>query len=475
LIQVNNKQNNKTYLIILFIAVARRNIMFKKILIANRGEIACRVIRACRELGIKTVAIHSEIDRESMHVKLADQAICIGYASVSESYLNIPSIIAAAEISNADAIHPGYGFLSENTYFAEVCEACKLKFIGPSKESIEQMGDKISAIELMKKHGVPTIPGENGPINANEPKIFEIAKKIGYPVIIKATAGGGGKGMRIVVSEETLQNAVIMAQVEAKASFGNPNVYMEKYIEESYHIEFQVLGDKYGRTAYLPERDCSIQRRHQKLIEESPSSLINETLRKKIGKAARNVAAAIKYVTVGTVEFLVDKKGRFYFMEMNTRIQVEHPITEMITGIDLVKEQIKLAAGEKLSIVSEKIKILGHAIECRINAEDPDKDFIPSPGKIGKLFLPGGPGIRLDTHVYSGYTISPFYDSLIAKIIAFAKDRNEAIIRMQRALREIEIEGIKNTSSLHSKIMANEIFRKGSVSTNFLTKHIFGK
>jgi acetyl-CoA carboxylase biotin carboxylase subunit len=449
--------------------------MFKKVLIANRGEIACRVIRACRELSIKTVAIHSEIDRESMHVQLADQSICVGSASTSESYLNIPNIIAAAEISGADAIHPGYGFLSENTYFAEVCEACGLKFIGPSKESIAQMGDKIAAIEIMRKSGVPIVPGSNGPVDANDPKIFSLAKKIGYPIIIKATAGGGGRGMRIVVSEETLQNSIVMAQTEAKAVFGNPDVYMEKYIEEPHHIEFQILGDKYGKIAYLPERDCSIQRRHQKLVEESPSSLISESLRKKMGKAARNVAAATKYVTVGTVEFLVDKKGNFYFMEMNTRIQVEHPVTEIITGIDLVKEQIKLAAGEKLSIASEKIKILCHAIECRINAEDPDRDYTPSPGKIGKLFLPGGPGIRVDTHVYSGYTIPSFYDSLIAKVIAFGNDRNEAIKRMQRALGEIEIEGIKNTSSLHSKIMSNEKFCRGSVSTDFIPKYILGK
>ncbi|GHT66065.1 acetyl-CoA carboxylase biotin carboxylase subunit [Endomicrobiia bacterium] len=447
--------------------------MFKKVLIANRGEIACRIIRACRELSIKTVAIHSEIDRGSMHVKLADQAICVGQATASESYLNIPSIIAAAEISGADAIHPGYGFLAENTYFSEVCEACGIKFIGPSKESIEQMGDKISAIKLMKKSGVPTIPGSDGPVNADDPKIFDIAKKIGYPVIVKATAGGGGKGMRIDVSEETLRNTIIVAQTEAKAAFGNSDVYMEKCIEEPHHIEFQILGDKYGRTAYPPDSDCSIQRRHQKLVEESPSPLIGEALRKKMGKAARNAATAVKYVTVGTVEFLVDKKDRFYFMEMNTRIQVEHPITEMVTGLDLVKEQIKLAAGEKLSIVSEKVKILGHAIECRINAEDPDKDFIPSPGTIGKLYLPGGPGIRLDTHVYSGYTIPPYYDSLIAKIIAFGSNRGESIAKMQRALREVEIEGIKNTSSLHSKIMSNEKFRRGSVNTNFLSKYIF--
>jgi len=449
--------------------------MFKKVLIANRGEIACRVIRACREMGIKTVSIHSEADRESMHVKLADQSICVGPASASESYLNIPSIIAAAEISGADAVHPGYGFLAENTYFAEVCEACGIHFIGPSKESIEKMGDKIAAIDLMKKAGVPTVPGSDGAVNAEDPKLFALAKKIGYPVIIKATAGGGGKGMRIVNSDGELKNAITMAQAEAKASFGNPDVYMEKYVEEPHHIEFQVLGDKFGRVAYLPERDCSIQRRHQKLVEESPSPLLNATLRKKMGKAAKNAAEAVKYVTVGTVEFLVDKHDNFYFMEMNTRIQVEHPVTEMITGIDLVKEQIKLAAGEKLSFDSEKINILGHAIECRVNAEDPDKDFIPSPGKIGMLYLPGGPGIRVDSHVYSGYTIPPFYDSLIAKIIAFGADRDEAIARMSRALKEVEIEGIKNTSTLHSKIMANEQFRKGSFATDFLPKYVFGR
>ncbi|MDR1400820.1 MAG: acetyl-CoA carboxylase biotin carboxylase subunit [Endomicrobium sp.] len=449
--------------------------MFEKILIANRGEIACRIIRACRELGIKTVAIHSEVDRESMHVKLADKAICVGNASASESYLNIPSIIAAAEISGADAVHPGYGFLSENTYFAEVCETCGLKFIGPSKKAIEQMGDKITAIKLMKKSGVPVIPGSEKLVNINDSKIFAMAKKIGYPIIIKASTGGGGKGMRIVVSEETLQSSVVTAQTEAKTSFGNSDVYMEKYIEESHHIEFQILADKYGRTTYLPERDCSIQRRHQKLLEESPSPLISDALRKKMGKVARNAASSIKYATVGTVEFLLDKKGNFYFMEMNTRIQVEHPVTEILTGIDLVKEQIKLAAGERLSIDSEKIRITGHAIECRINAEDPDRDFAPSPGKIGKLFLPGGPGIRLDTHVYSGYTIPPFYDSLIAKIIALGKSREEAIAKMQRALGEVEIEGIKNTSSLHSKIMANEEFRSGNVDTSFLSKHIFEK
>jgi acetyl-CoA carboxylase biotin carboxylase subunit len=448
--------------------------VFNKILIANRGEIACRIIRACKELGIKTVAIHSDSDRDCMHVKLADQSICVGPANASESYLNIPSIIAAAEISGADAIHPGYGFLAENTYFAEVCEVCNIKFIGPSKESIKRMGDKIEAIAFMKSAKVPVVPGSDGPVNGEDPKIFSLAEKIGYPVIIKASAGGGGKGMRIVPSSESLKNAIVLAQTEAKAAFGNADVYMEKYIEEPRHIEFQVLGDKFGNVCYLPERDCSIQRKHQKLVEESPSTFINEKLRKAMGRAARQVAKAAKYVTVGTVEFLVDKKGHFYFMEMNTRIQVEHPVTEMITGIDLVKEQIKLAAGNKLSFSSDKIKILGHVIECRINAEDPDRDFIPSPGKIGNLFLPGGPGIRVDTHVYSGYTIPPFYDSLIAKIIAFGANRDEAIARMSRALGETEIGNIKNTASLHSKIMMNAKFRKGSVATDFLPKYLFG-
>lgn len=448
--------------------------MFKKILIANRGEIACRIIRACREMGIKTVAIHSEIDRESLHAKMADQAICIGPNPATESYLNIPSIISAAEISGADAIHPGYGFLAENTYFAEVCESCGIKFIGPSKSSIERMGDKIAARKLMQKAGVPVVPGSDGAVSADDPEIFKLAKKIGYPVIVKATAGGGGKGMRVVVTEEALKNAIVMAQTEAKAAFGNPDVYMEKYIEEPRHIEFQVLGDVKGKVVYLPERDCSIQRRHQKLLEESPSPFINDSLRKKMGKAAAAAAAAVDYVTVGTIEFLVDKYGHYYFMEMNTRIQVEHPVTEMITGIDLLKEQIKLAAGERLTFDSKDIKILGHAIECRINAEDPDRDFIPSPGKVNQFIAPGGIGIRVDSHVYAGYTIPPFYDSLIAKIIAHGTDRAEAIVRMQRALKEITVEGIKTTTPLHKKVLANNVFASGNVCTDFLPKHIFG-
>lgn len=449
--------------------------MFKKILIANRGEIACRVIRAARELGIKTVAIHSEADKESMHVTMADESICVGPASASESYLNIPSIISAAEITGADAIHPGYGFLSENTYFAEVCESCGISFIGPRRSSIEKMGDKIAARQLMIKSKVPVVPGSDGPVSADDPEIFKLAEKIGYPIIIKATAGGGGKGMRVVVSEEALKNSIIMAQTEAKANFGNPDVYMEKYIEEPHHIEFQIMGDCKGKVVYLPERDCSIQRRHQKLVEESPSPFISESLRKKMGKAAQSAAEAVGYITVGTVEFLVDKHSNFYFMEMNTRIQVEHPITEIVTGIDLVKEQIKLAAGERLEIDSSSIKIKNHAIECRINAEDPEKDFIPSPGKIGKLYLPGGAGIRVDTHVYSGYTIPPFYDSLIAKIIAYAPTREETISKMSRALKEVIIEGIKNTAPLHAKIMNNEYFHQGNICTDFLPKYVFNK
>lgn len=447
--------------------------MFKKILIANRGEIACRVIRAAKELGIKTVAIHSEADKESMHVTMADESVCVGPASASESYLNIPSIISAAEITGADAIHPGYGFLAENTYFAEVCESCGITFIGPKRSSIEKMGDKIAARQLMIKSKVPVVPGSDGPVSADDPDIYKIAERIGYPVIIKATAGGGGKGMRVVVSQEALKNSIIMAQTEAKANFGNPDVYMEKYIEEPHHIEFQIMGDCKGKVVYLPERDCSIQRRHQKLVEESPSPFISESLRKKMGKAAQSAAEAVGYITVGTVEFLVDKNMDFYFMEMNTRIQVEHPVTEIVTGIDLVKEQIKLAAGERLSFDSSAIKIKNHAIECRINAEDPDKDFIPSPGKIGKLYLPGGPGIRVDTHVYSGYTIPPFYDSLIAKVIAYAPTREETISKMSRALKEVIIEGIKNTAPLHAKIMANEYFHEGNICTDFLPKYVF--
>jgi acetyl-CoA carboxylase biotin carboxylase subunit len=449
--------------------------MFNKVLIANRGEIACRVIRACKELGIKTVAVHSDVDRECLHVKMADQSVCIGPGPARESYLNIPSIISAAEITGADAIHPGYGFLSENTHFADVCDSCHIKFIGPGKEAIEKMGDKIMARNLMIKAGVPVVPGSDGPVSVDDPKLFKIAKNIGYPVMVKASAGGGGKGMRIVASEEVLKSSIQMAQAEAKAAFNNDSVYIEKYIEEPRHIEFQILGDSSGRVIYMPERDCSIQRRHQKLIEESPSPFVGPSLRKKMGKAARHAAEAVKYVTVGTIEFLVDKKGSFYFMEMNTRIQVEHPVTEMITGIDLVKEQIRLAAGERLGYDSDDVHILGNAIECRINAEDPDKDFMPSPGKLNQFIAPGGPGVRVDSHMYSGYSIPPLYDSLIAKIIVLGYNRKEAVMRMTRALDETVIDGIKTTVPLHKRILLNGEFLKGNACTDFLPKHIYGK
>jgi acetyl-CoA carboxylase biotin carboxylase subunit len=425
-------------------------------------------------MGIKTVAVHSEPDHDCLHVRLADESICIGPGPATESYLNIPSIISAAEITGADAIHPGYGFLAENTYFADVCESCHIKFIGPDKSSIERMGDKIRARQLMIKRGVPVVPGSDGPVKADDPDLFKTAKKIGYPVIIKASAGGGGKGMRVVASEEALKNAIAMASAEAKASFNNDAVYMEKYIEEPRHIEFQILGDVKGNVVYLPERDCSIQRRHQKLLEESPSPFVDSALRKKMGKAARLAAEAVDYVTVGTIEFLVDKHGHFYFMEMNTRIQVEHPVTEMITGVDLVKEQIRLAAGEKLSFDSDDIKILGHAIECRINAEDPDRDFMPSPGKVTQFIAPGGPNVRVESHVYCGYTIPPFYDSMIAKVIAMDATRDMAIAKMQRALKEMVIEGVKTTKALHIKIMENEVFQGGDIATDFLPKHFYG-
>ncbi len=445
--------------------------MFKKILIANRGEIALRIIRACKEMGIRTVAVHSEEDRESLHVKVADESVCIGPAQSSESYLNIPNIISAAEITGADAVHPGYGFLAENSYFAEVLQSCNIKFIGPSKEAILKMGDKVQARAIMDKAGVPIIPGSVGVISTAEEAV-KLVRKIKYPVIVKAAGGGGGKGMRIVQNEEALKNAILTAQNEAKRAFGNPEVYIEKYVEEPRHIEFQIMADARGDVVYLPERDCSIQRRYQKLLEESPSTVISDKLRKKMGKAACRAARAVKYVTVGTVEFLVDKDGDYFFMEMNTRIQVEHPVSELVTGIDLVKEQIRLAAGERLDVDQDEIEVKGHAIECRINAEDSDKDFIPSPGKITKFIVPGGPGIRVDTHVYQGYTIPPYYDSMIAKILSYGHDREEAIIRMQRALSEFVIEGVKTTIPFHQKILANQYFKKGEVFTNFIQKRI---
>jgi acetyl-CoA carboxylase biotin carboxylase subunit len=439
--------------------------VFKKVLVANRGEIALRVIRACKELGIKTVAIYSEADRYSLHVRFADEAICIGPPPSKESYLNIPRIIAAAEITGADAIHPGYGFLAENEDFAEICESSGIKFIGPSAESIRLMGDKATAKDTMKKAGVPVVPGSEGTINdLNE--ALHVANKIGFPVIIKATAGGGGKGMRVAKSSEEFERLFILARNEAEAAFGNPEVYIEKYIEEPHHVEIQVLGDQYGNVIHLGERDCSIQRRHQKLIEESPSPIVDEELREAMGAAAVAGAKSVNYEGAGTIEFLVDNKKNFYFMEMNTRIQVEHPVTEELYGIDLVKEQIKIAAGARVK--KFKVKPKNWVIECRINAEDPDKDFRPSPGTITVFHQPGGIGVRTDTHVYAGYTVPPFYDSLIAKLIVKGSDRFDAIKKMERALEEFIIEGVKTTIPFHLKVMRDENYRNGKFDTHFL-------
>ncbi len=434
--------------------------MFSKILIANRGEIAVRIIRACKELGIRTVAVYSEADGSSLHVKYADEAICIGTAPSSNSYLKISNIISAAEITDVDAIHPGYGFLAENAHFAEICEECNIKFIGPSPQSIRLLGDKMAAKETMRKTGIPLIQGSLKIIK-NKEEAIKTAQRIKYPVIIKAVAGGGGRGMRIAHNDITLAGALIAAQAEAGAAFGNPDVYIEKYIENPRHIEFQILADKYGHVLHMGERDCSIQRRHQKLVEESPSSGIDQKLRKKIGDTAVRAAKAANYTNVGTVEFLLNKDNSFYFMEMNTRIQVEHPVTEMVTGIDLIKEQIRIAAGERLNFNPDDIKISGHAIECRINAEDPDNDFMPCPGKIEVFNTPGGRGVRLDTHVYQGDTISPGYDSMMGKLIVHGKDRTEAINICKRALDEFTIEPIKTTVSFHKKVMNSPAFLKG--------------
>ncbi|MCC6759436.1 MAG: acetyl-CoA carboxylase biotin carboxylase subunit [Candidatus Omnitrophica bacterium] len=443
--------------------------MFSKILIANRGEIALRVIRACREMGIKTVAVYSEADATSLHVRFADEAVCIGPAQSSESYLNIPAIISAAEITDVEAIHPGYGFLSENAHFAEICESCNITFIGPTPETIRLMGDKVQARETVRKIGVPLTPGGKGIIK-NQQEALKVAKEIKYPVIIKAAAGGGGKGMRVCHNDVTLTSSFNIAQKEAEANVGNPNVYIEKYITDPRHIEIQILADKYGNVIHLFERDCSIQRRHQKLLEEAPSPALDSKLRKKIGETAVKVAKACNYRGVGTIEFLLNSNGEFYFMEMNTRIQVEHPVTEMITGIDLIKEQIKVASGEKLKIKQEDVKINGCAIECRINAEDPNNNFMPSPGKIAELNLPGGFGVRVDTHIYSGYSIPPFYDSMVAKLIVHDKTRPEAIRKMRRALEEFYISPIKTTIGLHSEILEHPLFVEGKISTHFLEK-----
>ena len=439
--------------------------MFKKILIANRGEIALRVIRTCKEMGIKTVAVYSTADKDSLHVRFADEAVCIGPAQSAKSYLQIPNIIAAAEITNADAIHPGYGFLSENAKFSKVCQEHNIKFIGATPEQIEGMGDKATAKATMIKAGVPCIPGSKGLLKDLADAKAQ-AKKIKYPVIIKATAGGGGKGMRIVWKEDEMEKSWDSAKQEASASFGNDGIYMEKFIEEPRHIEIQIAGDQYGNACHLSERDCSIQRRHQKLVEETPSPFMTDELREKMGQAAIKAAKAVKYEGVGTVEFLVDKNREFYFMEMNTRIQVEHTITEEVINYDLIKEQIKIASGEKISGKNHYPTM--HAIQCRINAEDPYNDFRPSPGKITEYHEPGGHGIRIDTHVYAGYTIPPHYDSMISKLITVAQTREEAILKMRRALDEYIIEGVKSTIPFHRKLMVDESFNKGDFTTKFM-------
>jgi len=444
--------------------------LFNKILIANRGEIALRVIRSCKELGIKSVAVYSEADRDALHVRFADEAVCIGPPPSRESYLNIPRIIAAAEITNADAIHPGYGFLAENAQFSEICQSSGIKFIGPKPEMITAMGDKASAKDTMRKAGVPVIPGSDGTIEDIK-KAKEVADGVGYPVIIKATAGGGGKGMRLAWKAEEFERQFQMAQTEAEAAFGNRSVYIEKYVEEPRHIEIQVLGDQHGEVTHLGERECSIQRRHQKLIEESPSPVVDAELREKMGLAAVKGAKSVKYEGAGTIEFLLDKSKNFYFMEMNTRIQVEHPVTEQVTGFDLVKEQINIAAGANVS--KKKLKQVGHAIECRINAEDPYKNFRPNPGEITGFHTPGGYGVRVDSHAYVGYTIPPYYDSLIAKLVAFGSNRDEAIDRMSRALEEFIVEGVATTIPFHMQVMKDDRFRKGEFDTHFLDSFNF--
>src|SRR6187399_2249690 len=439
--------------------------MFKKILIANRGEIALRVIRTCREMGIKTVAVYSTADKDSLHVKFADEAVCIGKPSSMDSYLNVHHIMAAAEITNSDAIHPGYGFLAENAKFSKICADHGIKFIGPTPEMINKMGDKITAKETMIKAGVPVVPGGEGLLESVD-QAKKLAKEVGYPVILKATAGGGGKGMRVVWAEAEIEKAYSTAKQEAAASFKNDGIYMEKFVEEPRHIEIQVAGDQYGTVCHMSERDCSIQRRHQKLVEESPSPFMTDELRQKMGDAAIKAASAINYESVGTIEFLVDKHRNFYFMEMNTRIQVEHCVTEEVINFDLIKEQIKIAIGEKIS--GEDYFPQMHSIECRINAEDPYNDFRPSPGRITTLHQPGGHGVRVDSHIYAGYTIPPNYDSMIAKLITIARTRQEAIDTMYRALSEYVIEGVKTTIPFHLQLMQDERFRSGNFNTKFL-------
>jgi acetyl-CoA carboxylase, biotin carboxylase subunit len=439
---------------------------FKKILIANRGEIACRIIWTCKEMGIKTVAVHSDVDRDSLHVRFADEAACIGPAPSAQSYLNIPAIISTAEIFNVDAIHPGYGFLAESAYFAEICEACNIKFIGPSANVIRLMGDKIEARRAMHEAGLPIVPGSPGEVTSEE-EALGLAREIGYPIIVKASAGGGGRGMRIVRSEGELGKALDTASTEAAAAFNDGSVYIEKYIEQPRHIEIQVLADEFGECIHLGERECSIQRRHQKLMEESPSIVLTPEQRKRMGDAAVAACKKLGYSSAGTCEFLLDKNGDFYFMEMNTRIQVEHPVTEMVTLADIVRNQIRIAEGEPLNYDQDELLIVGHAIECRINAENPET-FAPSPGTITAFNLPGGPGVRVDTFVYSGYRVTPFYDSLIAKLIVHARTRELAIARMKRALDVMVVEGIKTTIPLHQKIMDDPRFRAGDIGTDFM-------
>jgi acetyl-CoA carboxylase biotin carboxylase subunit len=442
--------------------------MFKKILIANRGEIALRIIHACRELGIKTVAVYSEADENSLHVRFADEDVCIGPPRSAESYLNVPAIISAAEITGADAIHPGYGFLSESAYLAEVCEACHIRFIGPDPSVIKLLGDKARAKKAMKKAGVPMLPGSDGPVTGEE-QALKVAKDVGYPVIIKAVAGGGGRGMRVVRNPGELPNALRTAQREAEAAFGNGDVYVEKYLENPRHIEFQIIGDHHGNVVHLGERECSIQRRHQKLIEESPSPALSDKIRKKMGSVVVDAAKAVQYTNAGTFEFLMDGDGRFYYMETNTRLQVEHPVTEMVTGIDLVKEQIRIAAGERLSFKQSEVTFTGHSIECRVNAEDPET-FAPSPGTIHAFSVPGGPGVRIDTFAHSECTVPPYYDSMIAKIIVHGRDRQEAIARMRRVLEMTVIEGISTSVPLHLKILNETDFNAGRLSTGFMER-----
>jgi acetyl-CoA carboxylase, biotin carboxylase subunit len=446
--------------------------VLKKVLIANRGEIAVRIIRACHEMKIPTVAVYSQADADALHVRLAEEAVCIGPPPSRDSYLNMPNIISAAVITGADAIHPGFGYFSEQASFAEACEACNLTFIGPKPAVIEKMGDKARARDIMKSANVPVIPGSDGPVES-EQQALKCASKLGYPVMIKAVAGGGGRGIRLVQNEEELVKDMKTSQTEAEAAFGDGRIYLEKYIEDPRHIEIQILADSHGHQIHLGERECSIQNsRHQKILEEAPSIAVNTALRQKMGEAAVRAAKAVGYSNAGTVEFLLDKSGSFYFMEMNTRVQVEHPVTEAVTGVDIVREQIRIAAGEKLSLTQKDVRIHGHAIECRINADDPEDGYKPSAGKITNLQIPGGLGVRLDTHLYAGYEVPPYYDALLAKLITWGSDRNEAINRMSRCLNEFEIEGIKTNINFHKKILGNAYYRRGEISLSFIRRRI---